>query len=235
MRVEPHGVGSIVHVVKRGTRGTNIVRDKDDRLRFARSLLFLNDEYANNDWLKITAGLPPFVRPTHWPEQKPLTHILAWTLMPNHFHLLLQESIEGGIAKFMQRLGGSMSTAFNAKYNESGSLFQGGYKGRTVGSNSDLQYVVFYILVKNVIELHPGGLVAAAHNFDIAWEWALVYPFSSLGVYVRREYSPLIIPEMILPRKRKNMDDFKQEAKELLYVHMHARGEAFKSLMLESW
>ena len=213
-----------------------IVRDKNDRWRFARSLFFLNDHYANNDWLQITAGLPPFIRPTQWPERDPLTRILAWTLMPNHFHLLLQETKEGGIAKFMQRLGGSMSTCFNAKYKEKGSLFRGGYKGKTVSKHPHLQYLAFYILVKNVLELYPGGLALAARNFNSAWEWALNYPFSSLGSYAREETSPITSdPEDILKRDYKNMRALKQEAKELIIFHMNAHGKTFEPIMLENW
>ena len=41
MRTEPYSIDSIIHVSKRGTRGIDIVRDEDDRLRFLRSLFYL--------------------------------------------------------------------------------------------------------------------------------------------------------------------------------------------------
>src|SRR3989344_1803889 len=84
----------------------------------------------------------------------------------------------------MQRLCGSMSMAFNTKYSEKGSLFQGSYKSRTVDTDEYFSYLAFYIQVKNVLELYPGGLTGAMRNFDDAWQWASQYPFSSFSSYV---------------------------------------------------
>src|SRR3989338_3275644 len=118
MRVEPYGVDSIVHVIKRGARGMNIVQNDADRWRFVKSLYLLNDVYQDENWHRDTKDLPLFERPSNWPERMPVVSILGWTLMPNHFHLLLLETRKGGISKFMQRLGGSMSLYFNLKYKE---------------------------------------------------------------------------------------------------------------------
>src|ERR1035437_6659256 len=116
MRIEPYSVGSMVHVIKRGARGMNIVDDEDDKWRFTKTLFLLNDFYNDANWHRETAHLKFLERPEHWPKRKPLVRILAWTLLSNHFHLLLQETDEGGIARFMQKLGGSMTLCFNAKY-----------------------------------------------------------------------------------------------------------------------
>src|SRR3989344_1098938 len=102
MRVEPHGVGSIMHILKRGTRGVSIVRDEKDRTNFIRSLHYLNDANFHEHWKRDTAGVGFFEWPQGWESQEKLVDILAFTLLPNHFHILLQERLEGGIAKFMQ-------------------------------------------------------------------------------------------------------------------------------------
>ncbi len=192
MRVEPYTVGSVVHVVKRGARGMEIVRDESDRFSFVRNLYLLNDQYkdANQHREFPSSGL--FERPDHWPERKPLVSILAWTLMPNHFHLLLQETQEGGMSKFMQRLGCSMSVRFNHKHKEQGSIFQGSFKSRTVQDDAYLQYVLAYIVVKNVFELHPQGFKGAAASFDKSWEWAKSNTFSSFLTHSLGKESPII-------------------------------------------
>jgi len=164
MRVQPFGVGSFVHAMKRGARGLPITRDDTDRWRFARLLYFANEEYRDEYWERSTASLNMFERPASWPERQPFTRILGWVLMPNHFHLILEEIHEGGIAKFMQCLSGSMSAHFNSKYKEKGSLFQGGYKGRTVHDDIYLRQLVPYVMVKNVFELYPGGYLRALEN-----------------------------------------------------------------------
>ena len=236
MRVEPFSIGSVVHVTKRGTRGTDIVRDLGDRHRFIRSLFLLNDTHIGPNWHRETAELPLFERPDHWPEREPLVHILAWTLLSNHFHLLLQEIQEGGVAKFMQRFCGSMSLCFNLKYKENGGLFQSAYHARAVSETPHMNYLVFYILVKNVLEMYPGGLTAAHDNFDDAWKWASQYRFSSFRDHISGTPSPLIDdPDGLLAGLLEKGDESKQEMKELLSLQMSSRGEEFKELSLEPW
>lgn len=236
MRVEPYSLDSIIHVTKRGTRGMDIVRDTNDRRRFVKSLFLLNDTHTDPNWHRESAKLSVFERPSHWPEREPLVRILAWTLLSNHFHLLLQEIHEGGTAKFMQRLGGSMSMCFNLKYKEKGSIFQSAYHGRVVESDAHFNYLAFYILIKNVLEMYPGGLRAARINFDDAWKWATQYPFSNLLGIISGKPAPIVDDhEGLIAEIIGNGDSFKKEAKELLEMHMMSRGEDFKDIMLESW
>ena len=148
----------------------------------------------------------------------------------------MQETHEGGTAKFMQRLGGSLSTYFNKKYEEKGSLFQGSYHARTVSKDEHYRYLAFYILVKNVLDLYSGGLAAAQRNFDDAWEWAKRYPYSSFRDIVSGTASPILDdPDQLMSGIIGQGDSFKEEARGLLDFHMTAHGEDFKNLMLEPW
>lgn len=236
MRVEPYGVGSIMHVTKRGVRGTDITRDISDQHRFAKLLFYMNDTFQNDNWKKNIEGRPAFFRPEWWPEREPLTRILAWTLLPNHVHLLVEETREGGTAKFLQRVFGSMTSHFNAKHKERGSLFQGAYRSRTVSEDTHLRYLTFYIQIKNVLELYPGGLKRAIERFDDAWDWAIRYKFSSLPVFLSIIKSPITEDES-LRALYPDLRVFKDEARELLTSHVehHATDEKLSSLILEPW
>lgn len=162
------------------------MRDNLDCLRFVKLLYYLNDEYRSDFWEEDLGKRKMFERPKHWPPRKPLVHILAWTLMPNHFHLVLQEIQDDGISHFMQSLCGSMSRHFNEKYDETGSIFQGSYRSRTIDTDRYLRRAISYVLVKNVFELYPAGYARAVKEFDSAWEWgAKEYKFSGLGEVVR--------------------------------------------------
>ncbi|MCX6786590.1 MAG: transposase [Candidatus Kaiserbacteria bacterium] len=234
MRVEPHGVGSVLHVIKRGTRGMDIVRDEYDRQRFNISLFYLNDSFSDPNWIENLKFCKPFERPEHWPEREPLVHILAWTLLPNHFHLLLEETRENGTAKFMQRLCGSMSAAFNAKYSETGSIFQGSYKSKTVDDDSYLRYLAFYIQVKNVFDMYPGGLGKTVNDFEKAWKWALRYSHSSISTYALGIDSPIIEKEFLL-ELYPDRKTFKKEAREMLMLHLQHHDDKYSHLLLESY
>jgi putative transposase len=236
MRIEPYTVGSIVHIVKRGARGMEIVRDTADKWRFVKILYLLNDEYQDTTWSRQNPDLEQtslFNRPHYWPERKPLVSVLGWVLMPNHFHLLLCETQDGGVSKFLQRLGGSMTTYFNQKYQEQGSIFQGAYRSRTVDTDAYLRYVLAYIVVKNVMELYPGGLNKAIKEFDRSWTWASNYPFSSFQTAALGSKSPIIDQgksfELNLPGRQ-----FKREAYNMLVAHVQIKKE-LSSLLLEDW
>ena len=230
-RVEGHAVESYMHVVKRGARGMPITQDENDRRRFARLLYHMNDHYKDEYWEQNTASLPDFERPASYPERRPLVAVLAWTLMPNHFHLILREITENGIAKFMQKLGNSMSTYNNLKYNEKGSLFQGSYKGILIDDDEYLRWVASYVMVKNVFELYPGGLVIAADDFDKAWRWAQTYEFSSFTQYAQRDGSPLLEKD-ILGELFSNPREFKDSARDMILARTWEHKES-KHLILE--
>lgn len=194
MRVEPYEVGSFIHVVKRGARGMLITGDESDRRRFMRLLFLMNDGSINPNWAR---GMDDSFQ-LETIERTPLVKIVASTLMPNHFHLILQEIRVGGVSSFMQKLGQSMTNYFNEKYGQRGSLFQGAYRGRTISDDEYFRYVVVYVLVKNTFELYPhGGLAKAVGSFENAWKWAIEYPYSSFGAFVHGENAPAFEVEQI--------------------------------------
>lgn len=195
MRKEPFTVDSIVHVIKRGSRGFHIVRDDADRWRFILMLRHFNDDYVSENWFRDLMNekmADTLNRPATWPKQKKIVKILCHSLLDNHFHLLLQEIQEGGVALFMKKLGVGMTGSFNQKYKERGSLFQGAYRSRTVEDDAYLRYVSVYIQVKNSFELYPGGIKEAFANFNKAYNWAANNPYCSLGNYAGFRESPLI-------------------------------------------
>ncbi len=171
------------------------MHDDADRFRFLLMLTHFNDCFASPNWHRdlYDANLyRTFERPSHWPERSPWVIIAAFALVENHFHLLLQEIIEGGTARFMQRLGTGMAKKFNERYGEKGSLFQGAYRARTVDNDRYFRYVTAYIQVKNAFDVHPKGYRWARDHFDEAYAWASVYPYSSLGDYAGIFDRPII-------------------------------------------
>jgi len=192
MRVEPFGIGDYVHVYNRGNRKQEIVRSEQDSWRFMQALRFFNDSHSSTNILRqiqnplLTSDVNSADTvfrlgwPKDWPEKDPLVIILCYCLSPNHFHLLLREIREGGISKFMQKMGNGYTKYFNIKYDEVGRVFQGAYKGKTIGSDQIyLEYLSVYIQVKNVLELFPGGIREAKNNINKAMQFLEEFPFSS--------------------------------------------------------
>ncbi len=193
-------VGSYTHVVQRGIRGFPIVRDDLDRFRFLLMLTHFNDRFSSLNWyrdLKDESLHKSLVRPQTWPVQKCLVNIIVFALVENHFHLLLQEVVQGGIPRFMQRLGTGMAKRFNERYKEKGSLFQGKYRGKVVSEDDYFRYVSVYIQVKNTFDMHPKGYRWARDHFDEAYEWAKNYPYASLGDYMGTFEHPIVDKEFL--------------------------------------
>jgi putative transposase len=67
-------------------------------------------------------------------DREPSVTLLAYALMPNHFHVLVQQSDQLGMSRFMRRLSTGYAMYFNKRYKRVGSLFQGKYKAvRVIG------------------------------------------------------------------------------------------------------
>lgn len=71
--------------------------------------------------------------------------LLAYCLMPNHFHFLIKQDDEKAISKFMQSLITRYSMYFNKKYNRVGKLFQGHYKAVLITDEAYLLHLSRYI------------------------------------------------------------------------------------------
>lgn len=71
--------------------------------------------------------------------------LLAYTLMPNHFHFLIRQTAADTIHKFMNSLATRYSMYFNRRYKRVGPLFQGLYKAVFVETEEQLLHLSRYI------------------------------------------------------------------------------------------
>lgn len=83
--------------------------------------------------------------------------LLAYCLMPNHFHLLLKQNQARSIDNLMSSLMTRYSMYFNKKNTRTGPLFQGVYKAVLVESEAQLLHLSRYIH-RNPLSLAEGRL-----------------------------------------------------------------------------
>jgi len=65
--------------------------------------------------------------------------------MPNHFHMIVEESEENGISEYMQRVLTAYAKYFNTKYKKSGHVFQGPFRAVHIEDNEQLMYTSAYV------------------------------------------------------------------------------------------
>ena len=144
-------IGEFYHIYNRGTEKRNIFASNSDRNHFLALLYFANQSEPAD--LKLQGRTL-----SETVEQKtgtPLVEIVAYCLMPNHFHLLIREIEEGGISKFMQKLTTGYTMYFNKWHERNGSLFQGRFKATHVADDRYLRYLISYIHLNPIKLIEP--------------------------------------------------------------------------------
>lgn len=129
-------------------------------------------------------------------KSKSNVKILAYCLMPNHFHFLIQQFTPGAISRYFSNLCNSHSKFFNTKYETVGSVFQGRFKAKDVKTDEYLVHLSRYI------HLNPVGL------FGFLGEKAIdrlaTYRWSSYRTYLSGIGDGFVDPLFILDYFRNN-------------------------------
>ena len=136
----------LYHVYNRGVEKRKVFVDKDDYFRFIHDLYEFNDKTSAENLYYKQAALKSYeVEPRKIAKRKLLVEIVAFCLMPNHFHILLRQHQDNGIVKFMQKLGTGYTMFFNQKYQRVGGLFQGKFKAVLIEREPHFLYLPHYI------------------------------------------------------------------------------------------
>jgi putative transposase len=168
------------HVYNRSVEKRIIFNNAFDYQRLLLLLVLVNDTHS----VEVQQLVRDFTIPELLAQtRKPLVKILAFSLMPNHYHLLLKEVTEGGISKFMHKVGTGYTLYFNGLNERSGSLFQGTYKAKHLADDRYLKYLFEYIHLNPVRSaLDAGQLVTTDLVKSI-----IENPYTSLRVYAGHE------------------------------------------------
>jgi REP element-mobilizing transposase RayT len=129
--------GAVYHVTSRGDRREPIYRDDEDR---ETHLAIIAQAMARFD-----------------------AQVLAYCLMGNHYHLVLQTR-QANLSRLMRHVNGVYTQAFNRRHAQGGHLFQGRFKAIVVDRDAYLVALCRYV------ERNPvaAGLVAVARE----WRWS---------------------------------------------------------------
>ena len=146
MRKQKLVSGNIYHIFNRGVEKRDVFMEDKDYSRFISDLGLFNDiKPANNVGFKLrqtAIDSENQYKNQHIFENK-LVDILAFCLMPNHFHILLRQKEDKGISKFMNKIGVGYTNYFNLKCKRVGPLFQGAFKAVLIEKESQFLYIPY--------------------------------------------------------------------------------------------
>ena len=190
MRKIPLTTNQIYHIFNRGVNKNDIFFSQKDYNRFlaaAKHYIIKNSKFSYekspvdnneaNDPVSLASG--------------PKIEILAYCLMPNHFHFLIKQLIDSGITMYMRRFMNSYVHYVNVKNKRLGPLFQGRFKNVLVDSDEQLLHVSRYI------HLNPLVSNLVANLDDYPWSSYLTYTSSAEDRFI----SPQIISNMFKKKR----------------------------------
>lgn len=157
----------VYHLYNRGNNKQEIFLDEEDYTVFLNLLKrHLSSRQAADRYGRI------------YPNWYGDIELLAFCLMPNHYHILAYQTSDVAITKLMSSVTTSYSGYFNKKYNRIGRLFQDTFKASHIDEDSYWQHISRYI------HLNPRDWRK--------WEW------SSLSYYLGHKQAEWVRPTRVL-------------------------------------
>lgn len=151
-RTKVYSENSYYHLYNRGVEKRHIFLDQQDYGVF---LSYLKDYLMPKD---EAALLESITNPNSTMQEKEATirllrlnnfsgeiSLVAYCLMPNHFHLLIKQRGRTSIDKFMNSLCTRYTMYFNKRYARVGFLYQGVYKAVLISTDEQLLHLTRYI------------------------------------------------------------------------------------------
>jgi putative transposase len=182
----PFVVGEWYHCYNRGTEKRRILHSGKDYQRFIALLYLCNgtNKIRMSDMWEVK--FEEIFTSASINRGEKLADIAAYCLMPNHIHLVMRETREGGIASFMQRVFTAYTMYFNAKYRRSGPLFSGVFKSRHVDDDRYFKQVISYVLL-NPAELFEPKWKEGIGNIHALEKQLMQYPYANMVEFLGNE------------------------------------------------
>jgi putative transposase len=198
MREEGLITGEVYHVFNRGVDKRRLFFDDSDYTRFLESMYLFSDQtyFHSPDPIERVVRLASSEVDVGFRDE--LVEILAYCLIPNHYHLLIRQLVDDGISTFIHKVQMGYTRVFNGKHRRSGTLYEGTFKAIRVDRDPYFIYLPVYTHL-NALDLTDlnwrDGLV---DDWGKAVERLNAYPWSSHGAYSQfAQYLPLIKEETI--------------------------------------
>ena len=205
MRRSTFAEGEYYHIYNRGVEKRSIFLNDGDRWRFLTLLLLLQGDVLVPKVSRIVSDVQ------RWRLESGIfkdvlasreVELVCFCLMNNHYHLVLSEKKEGGISRYMMRLGDSYTKYFNIINERKGHLFESKFQSIHIDENNYLKHLSAYI------HLNPHELKSWSGREH-------EYPWSSFRNYCGDVRLGDFINPSIVMDQFKSTDEYAQFVKEI--------------------
>lgn len=199
--------GEYYHIYNRGNSKQKIFHDKEDYFRFIDLLYACNS--LNN--FRIF-GLNKNESPYDFDRGVLLANIGAYCLMSNHFHILITQTEEGNISKFIQKFSTAYVMYYNKKYNRTGGLFEGKFKSEYVDNDNYLKYLFSYIHLNPIKIIDKEWKENGIRNIKESLDYLGSYKYSSYTDFIgEKRIQNKTLDIMSFPNYFPTKEEFSQE------------------------
>lgn len=187
-RKVPLVTGEIYHVFNRGIDGRvtfSDIREFSRAYQIIKYYQFSSPPLKLSVFLRISDSKRQELQESSWGEK--LVSIICYCIMPNHFHFMIRQEVNGGISKFLSLFQNSYTRYFNTKNDRVGQLFLDTFKNVLVEREEQFLHLSRYI------HLNPfsSSVVSSLENL-YTYEW------SSLSEYIGGSEDHICDKEMIM-------------------------------------
>jgi putative transposase len=165
MRKEKLVNGKVYHILNKSIAGFEIFKDGMHCSRIIKVIRYYQKEkplVRFSDFIKTDKTKQnKYPAKAFSPSRESLVEIIAYCIMPTHFHLILKQLKDRGISIFMNNIQNSYTRYFNIRHKRKGPLWQGRFKNVLVDNDEYLLHLTRYI------HLNP----VTAYLVDIPENW----------------------------------------------------------------
>lgn len=176
--------GEYYHIYNHGVEEREVFTSDFDFKRALVSFVAFNDEKDSpsnlSRFVKNPAQLVNYYTPD---KRRRIIDIIAYTILPTHYHIFVREKAEQGISRFMHRFSKGYSRYFNLKDKRDGTLWKSPFQARLIDNEDYFVHIISYIHL-NILDLI--GLQwreGEIEDWDKAASELSSYPWSSYGYY----------------------------------------------------
>ena len=175
------------HLFSRGVEKRKIFLGKTDYERFLALLYILNQEDHFHVSNFLNKGQKNILDIYEQRRSKPLVSIQAYSLMPNHFHLVVQEITDNGISSFMMKVLTAYSMYFNIKNERSGPLFVRPFRSEHIDNDPYFLHIFNYVHLNCLDLCEKDWEEKGLKNKERAKEFLNNYRYASYRDYLGRQ------------------------------------------------